>query len=68
MTSLREKLDQLSLTTMSRQLDQIIADAATRNLSFAQALETLTDLELESRNNRSIERRFRLARCALFHR
>ena len=62
MTSLQEKLDQLSLTTMSRQLDQIIADAATRNLSFAQALETLTDLELESRNNRSIERRFRLAR------
>lgn len=62
MTSLQEKLDQLSLTTMSRQLDQIIADAATRNLSFVQALESLTDLELESRNNRSIERRFRLAR------
>jgi DNA replication protein DnaC len=47
---------------MSRQLDQIIADATTRNLSFTQALETLTDLELESRNNRSIERRFRMSR------
>jgi DNA replication protein DnaC len=47
---------------MSRQLDQIIADATTRNLSFTQALETLTDLELESRQNRSIERRFRMSR------
>ncbi len=62
MTSLQAKLDQLSLTTMSRQLDQIAADAAARNLSFLQTLETLTDLELESRNNRSIERRFRLSR------
>ena len=56
------KLNQLSLTTMSRQLDQMIADAASRNLSFAQALETLTDLELESRNSRAIERRFRISR------
>jgi DNA replication protein DnaC len=47
---------------MSRQLDQMIADAAAKNLSVAQALESLTDLELESRNNRSIERRFRLSR------
>jgi DNA replication protein DnaC len=62
MTSLHSKLNQLSLTTMSRQLDQMIADAAAKNLSVAQALESLTDLELESRNNRSIERRFRLSR------
>ena len=47
---------------MSRQLDQITADAAARNLSFLQTLEALMDLELESRNNRSIERRFRLSR------
>ena len=47
---------------MSRQLDPITADAAARNLSFLQTLEALTDLELESRNNRSIERRFRLSR------
>jgi hypothetical protein len=31
---------------MSRQLDQTVADAASKNLGFAQALETLTDLEL----------------------
>lgn len=62
MTSLHQKLNQLSLTTMSRQLDQMIADSSARNLSFAQALESLTDLELESRNRRSIERRFRLSR------
>jgi DNA replication protein DnaC len=47
---------------MSRQLDPITTDAAARNLSFLQTLEALTDLELESRNNRSIERRFRLSR------
>lgn len=47
---------------MSRQLDQSIADAASKNLGFAQALETLADLELESRNGRAIERRFRLSR------
>ena len=54
---------------MSRQLDQIVADAAAKNLSFMAALEALTDLELESRTNRSIERRFRMsrlhARCSI---
>ena len=62
MTSLHEKLNQLSLTTMSRQLDQTVSDAVTRNLSLVQALEALADSELEARNGRSIERRFRLAR------
>jgi DNA replication protein DnaC len=45
----------------------MIADAATKNLSFAQALETLTDLELESRNGRAIERRFRISRLHAQH-
>ena len=67
MTSLQQKLNQLSLTTMSRQLDQMIADAATKNLGFAQALETLADLELDSRNNRAIERRFRMSRLHAQH-
>ena len=40
MTPLHQKLNQLSLTTMSRQLDQTIADAAAKNLSFTQALES----------------------------
>jgi len=52
---------------MSRQLDQTISDAAAKNLSFEQALETLTDLELESRNGRAIERRFRLSRLHAQH-
>ena len=62
MTTLQQKLDQLSLTTMSRQLDQTVADAVAKNLSLVQALESLIDSELESRNSRSIERRFRLSR------
>jgi DNA replication protein DnaC len=67
MNSLQQKLNQLSLTSMSHQLDQAITDAAARNLSLAQALESLVDLELESRNSRSIERRFRLSRLHARH-
>jgi DNA replication protein DnaC len=52
---------------MSRQLDQVTADAATKNLSFVHALEALIDLELEARNRRSIERRFRLSRLHSQH-
>src|ERR1700689_5122826 len=62
MTHLHQKLNQLTLTTMSRQLDQIASDAAAKNLSFSQALESLADLELESRNHNAIERRFGLSR------
>ncbi|MGO9254736.1 MAG: ATP-binding protein [Bryobacteraceae bacterium] len=47
---------------MSHQLDQTIADAATKNLGFAQALEMLANIELDSRNGRAIERRFRMSR------
>lgn len=47
---------------MVTQLDQTIADAAAKNRSFAETLESLVDYELESRNSRSIERRFRLSR------
>jgi len=52
---------------MSRQLDQIVTDAASKNLGFAQALETLTDLELDARNARAIERRFRMSRLHAQH-
>jgi len=52
---------------MSHQLDQTISDAASRNLSFPQTLEALADLELEARNARSIERRFRLSRLLAQH-
>jgi len=52
---------------MSRQLDQMIADAAAKNLGFAHALETLADFELNSRNVRAIERRFRMSRLHAQH-
>ena len=62
MTALHQKLNQLSLTTMSQRLDQIVSDAAAKNLGLVQALESLADSELEARNGRSIERRFRMSR------
>jgi DNA replication protein DnaC len=59
--SLQQKLNQLTLTTMSRNLEQFLNEAATQSLSLSAALESLVDRELEARNARSIERRFRLA-------
>ena len=67
MTALHQKLNQLSLTSMARQLDQTIAEAVVRNRSLAETLESLIDCELESRNRRSIERRFRLSRLHSQH-
>src|SRR6202789_829553 len=62
MISLQQKLNQLNLTIMSQQLDQMLTDSTAKNLSLAQSLEALVDRELESRNQRSIERRFKLSR------
>jgi len=59
---LAEKLVQLSLTTMARQLEPVLADAVRRNLGQADTLERLADLELAARQQRAIDRRFRLAR------
>ncbi len=47
---------------MSRQIETTIADAAARNLSVLATLELLADMELESRNGRAIERRFKSSR------
>ena len=47
---------------MSQNLDQILSEAASKNLSLTDALESLADRELEARNVRSIERRFRFSR------
>jgi DNA replication protein DnaC len=52
---------------MSQQLDRILSEAATKELSPAQTLEWLTDLELESRNGHAIERRFRLSKLQARH-
>ena len=62
MTSLQQKLNQLNLTTMSHHLDQMLADATAKNLSLTQTLEALVDRELEDRQQRSIQRRFKLSR------
>lgn len=62
MNSLASKLEQLRLAGMNRQLDTVLAEAPRRNLSLAAALEWLTDLELEERQGRSVERRFRQSR------
>jgi DNA replication protein DnaC len=52
---------------MSQHLDQTLAEAANKNLSAAETLETLLDRELEARHSRSIERRFRLSRLQAKH-
>jgi len=62
MSELACKLEQLQLTSVARELDQILAGAAAKNLSHAQTIEWLADVELEGRRARSIERRFRLSR------
>ena len=62
MTELVDKLEQLQLTSISQELDHVLADAASRNLSHAETIEWLTDIELEGRKKRSIERRFRLSK------
>ena len=47
---------------MSRQLETTLSEAATKNLSVAATLEWLADVELEARNHRAIERRFKCSR------
>ncbi len=62
MTELARKLEQLQLTTISQELDHVLADAASRNLSHQETIGWLADIELEGRKKRSIERRFRLSK------
>ena len=62
MSPLEQKLQKLNLSVMSRQWEQTIAEAAARNLSVAATLEWLADMELEARQRRAIERRFRCSR------
>src|SRR6202163_1129671 len=62
MTPLEAKLNQLSLSTMSRQLETTLTEAAAKNLSAAATLEWLADMELEARKQRAIDRRFKCSR------
>ena len=50
---------------MSHNLDRVLTEAAAKNLSLAATLESLTDLELEARQSRAVERRFRHARLGM---
>lgn len=47
---------------MSRQIETTLAESAARNLSIAATIELLVDKELDARNGRAIERRFKLSR------
>lgn len=62
MSELSRKLEQLQLTGMCQELDHVLADAVARNLSHAETVEWLADIELDGRWKRSIERRFRLSK------
>ena len=62
MTDLINKLEQLQLTSISQELNHVLADAVSRNLSHLETIEWLADIELEGRTKRSIERRFRLSK------
>lgn len=59
MTPLEQKLEQLKLPAISRQLEKILTEAASKNLTIAATLEWLTDVELEARRDRAVERRFK---------
>jgi DNA replication protein DnaC len=50
---------------MSRQLETTLTDAAAKNLSVAAILAWLADMELEARNQRAIERRFKCSRLQI---
>src|SRR5216683_1762336 len=65
MTPLEQKLNQLNLSTMSRQLETTLTEAAAKNLSAAVTLESLADMEIEARSQRAIERRFRCSRLQI---
>ena len=62
MAPLEQKLNQLTLSTMSRQLETTLTEAAAKNLSAAATLEWLADMEIEARSQRAILRRFRCSR------
>lgn len=62
MKQLLEKLDRLKLTTISQQLETVMSEAEKRNLSMSDTLDRLVDLEVEARQIRSVESRFRQSR------
>jgi len=62
MTSIPDKMKELRLAAMSQHYPQVLAETTSQNLSFPKALERLLDLELESRHQHAIQRRFHFSR------
>jgi DNA replication protein DnaC len=62
MTALLDKLNNLKLDFMANGLDATLSDAASRNLSHSDMLGRLVDLEIDGRQSRAIQRRFRLSK------
>src|SRR6478672_10136410 len=62
MTPLEQKLNQLTLSAMSHQLEATLTEAATKNRTVSATLEWLADVELEARKQRAIQRRFKCSR------
>lgn len=54
-----ERLNHLGLTTVARQWPAVLAAASAQNLSLEQWVNRLLDLEIEGRQKRAVERRFR---------
>jgi DNA replication protein DnaC len=66
-SALAAKLQQLSLTTIARNIEQSLSEAASKNWTPAVTLEWLADVELGARKDRAIDRRFRSARLMAKH-
>jgi hypothetical protein len=62
MTPLQQKMNQLTLATMSRHVETTLTEAAAKNLSVSATLEWLADMELEARKRRAIEGRYKCSR------
>jgi len=67
MTALYDKLTALNLDFMAKELDGALTAAAGRNLSHADMLDHLLDFELDGRQSRAIQRRFRLSKLHCQH-
>src|SRR5438046_10420731 len=62
MTPLEEKLNQLSLSTMSHHLETTLTEAAAKDLGAAATLERLADMALKAGKHGAIDRRVKSSR------
>ena len=64
--NLREQLERIGLTTVSAQLDDMLAHAAKLRWSPRQLLEHLAQIEVAERTHRGLERRLRASEIKKF--